>query len=133
MRGQQVDSGSTSCGLPPPATIPPGIATIAPEPTPQTAEDIVVALVRLQSFDGSFPPTAQLEAIIGKSLLSEVEKLKVDPRVWATVLAVAYLKKYMKDQPELLDGLVEKAMDFLSRTQNGDLQTLLARADSLVV
>ena len=33
--------------------------------------------------------------------------------VWATVLAVAYLQKHLADQPDLLDGLVEKAKEYV--------------------
>ncbi|EKM57240.1 uncharacterized protein PHACADRAFT_254902 [Phanerochaete carnosa HHB-10118-sp] len=147
VRRQQVDPGPTSYNLPPIIMMTRDTEPVASQPlslhafseeygaspvTSHTAEDMVVGLVRFQSFDGSFPPTAQLEAIVGKNLLSEAEKLEVDPKVWATVLAVAYLKKYMRDQPELLDGLAEKAMEFLSRIQNDTLQTLLARADTLV-
>ena len=99
---------------------------------PQSAEDKALALIRLQSFDGSFAPTSQLELIVGKDLLAEAKKLKVDQKVWATMLAVAFLKKYMKGQPELLDGLIEKAMEFVSQTSDVNLQALLARAQSLV-
>lgn len=92
----------------------------------------MLALVRLQSFDGSFPPTAQLETIIGKICLGKAD-MSVDQKVWATVLAVAFLKIYMKDQPELLDGLVEKAMDYLSHIPGIDVEALLSRAQTIVV
>ena len=99
---------------------------------PQSAEDKVLALILLQSFDGSFAPTSQLEAIVGKDLSAQAKKLNVDPKAWATMLAIAFLKKYMKGQPELLDGLIEKAMEFASQTSGVDFQTLLAGAQSLV-
>ena len=111
-----------------------GPRSAAPAPSIFSAptEDKVLALVRLQSFDGSFPPTAQLETIIGKICLGKAD-MSVDQKVWATVLAVAFLKIYMKDQPELLDGLVEKAMDYLSHIPGIDVEALLSRAQTIVV
>ena len=101
------------------------------ESLPQTAEDKVLQLVRLQAFDGSFPPTDRLQLIIGKSNLQQAQNLGVSERIWATVLAVAFLKKYMQNQPELLDGLVEKAVEFLGGSGT-DYDTLLAHAEKLV-
>lgn len=98
-----------------------------------STEDKVLKLVRLQSFDGSFPPTVSLENIIGKTCLAEASRLQVDQKVWATVLAIFFLKKYMKDQPELLDDLVEKAMDYLSETPGVDIEALLTQAETFVV
>lgn len=91
----------------------------------------VVRLVRLQSFDGSFAPTAELEGIVGPGTLAEAGKLGIDKTVWATVLAVAYLQKYLKGQPELLEGLLEKAMDFISQP-GVDFQELLDAAKLVV-
>ncbi|EKM57239.1 uncharacterized protein PHACADRAFT_142460 [Phanerochaete carnosa HHB-10118-sp] len=96
-----------------------------------TIEDKVLAMVRLQSFDGSFRGTDRLEALIGRRVLAECT-LSVVSKVWATALAIAFLKKHMKDQLELLDGLVEKATDFISRTSNVDIETLLAHAETFV-
>ncbi|EKM57246.1 uncharacterized protein PHACADRAFT_183721 [Phanerochaete carnosa HHB-10118-sp] len=98
-----------------------------------STEDKVLKLVRLQSFDGSFSPTVSLENLVGKTCLAEATRLQIDQKVWATVLAVAFLKKYMKDQPELLDGLVEKAMDYLSETSGVDIDALLTQAENFVV
>lgn len=103
----------------------------APQSTLST-EDRVLALIRLQSFDGSFSIGSQLQGIIGNDLLSEARRSNVDQKVWATLLAIAFLRKYMQDQPELLDGLVEKALEFVSRRVGSDVQALLARAQDLV-
>ena len=58
--------------------------------------DPVLALVRLQAFDGSFPASEQLGTIVGKDALAEAQTLQVPDNVWATVLAVSFLKKNMK-------------------------------------
>jgi hypothetical protein len=100
-------------------------------PVAQSAEEKVIQLVRLQSFDGSFTPSAPLQLILGAYAMQEAKFMNVSNKVWATVLAIAFLKKYMKDQPELLDGLVEKAMDFLSGS-DVDLGALLAHAEKIV-
>lgn len=101
-----------------------------------TADDVTLALVRLQAFDGSFPPTSALEALImpGCALHDEdVHAKGVSGRVWATVLAIVCLKRCMRGQPELLDGLVEKAMDYLECTGEDDLDALFARAESVLL
>ncbi|PSR78278.1 hypothetical protein PHLCEN_2v7474 [Hermanssonia centrifuga] len=101
--------------------------------TPRSAEDQLVQLVRLQSFDGSFPANIMLAQIVGKKALDEGRrKLGVDAVVWATVLAVAYLQKYMVKQPELLEGLLEKATEFVKQRPGADMAVLLAKAQALV-
>lgn len=99
-----------------------------------TANDVdttVFSLVRLQSFDGSFQPSPALENIVGRGALVEAQNHSVDETVWATVLAVTYLKKHLTGQPELLEGLVEKAMDFLSQ-YGVNVQGLLDAANSAI-
>lgn len=98
----------------------------------QSAEDKAVLLVRLQSFDGSFPANRPFEDVVGVNLGSEATSLGVAEEVWATVLAIAYLKKHMRNQPELLEGLVEKATDFVLQTPDIDFGTLLDRAQSVL-
>ena len=90
-------------------------------------------LVCMQAFDGSFPPTARLEAILGRpDCLTIAEGLSVDETVWATVLGVAFLKKHLKDLPDLLDSRVEKAADFVSQTPGVDFENLVARAQEYI-
>lgn len=55
----------------------------------------------------------------------------MDEKVWATALAVAYLKLHMKGQPELLDGLVEKAVAILEGAVD-DVDEVLEHAGRLV-
>ncbi|PSR77889.1 hypothetical protein PHLCEN_2v7669 [Hermanssonia centrifuga] len=100
--------------------------------SPRCAEDQVVQLVRLQSFDGSFPANTMLVQIVGNKALDEGRELGVDADLWATVLAMAYLQKYMAKQPELLEGLLEKAIEFVKQQGGADLADLLAKAQALV-
>ncbi|THG97060.1 hypothetical protein EW026_g4874 [Hermanssonia centrifuga] len=100
--------------------------------TPRSAEDQVVQLVRLQSFDGSFPANTMLAQIVGNKALDEGRELGVDAVLWATVLAMAYLQKYMAKQPELLEGLLEKAIEFVQQQSGADLADLLAKAQALI-
>ena len=109
---------------------------VAPPAVP-TVDDKVVALVRLQAFNGGFPDSNELFTLLGgaaasKSLIGEAKKLGAPLNVWATVLAIAYLKLHVKDQPDLLDGLVEKAMAFLSQTPGVDVDALLLRAQKML-
>ncbi|PSS37964.1 hypothetical protein PHLCEN_2v191 [Hermanssonia centrifuga] len=98
----------------------------------QSVDDEVVRLVRLQSFDGSFPADKQLANIVGQEALDEAEKLCVDPVIWATVLAIAYLQKNLAQQPHLLEGLLEKANEFVQQSPDLDFKALLEKANSLL-
>lgn len=123
----------------PGAPAPPARSSSPPRPlfgtptpaAPSSPDDRVANLVRLQSFDGSFAPSAHLELIVGKERLAQAAAQGVDGKAWATALAVAYLKLYMKGQPELLDGLVEKAVAFLEGAVD-DVDDVLARAERWV-
>ena len=59
--------------------------------------------------------------------------MHVSDTVWATVLAIAYLQKHLVGQPELLEGLVEKATGFVQQTPGVDLDALLQRASELIM
>ncbi|THG97065.1 hypothetical protein EW026_g4879 [Hermanssonia centrifuga] len=113
-----------------------GEETLSPElhvlGTPRSAEDQIVQLIRLQSFDGSFPPNTMLAQIVSHKALEEGQQLDVDAVVWATVLAMAYLQRYMEKQPDLLEGLLEKANEFLNQQPGVNLTMLLAMAQSLI-
>ena len=96
----QEEYGVPPDGYVPPPTPPPVIVPIAPgsphptsprspRPAPhpaaaraETAEDRVLALVRLQSFDGSFAPSRALRALLGGALAAqglEIETRFVEP------------------------------------------------------
>ena len=89
--------------------------------------------MRLQSFNGSFAPTEQFVSILGRRSVEEGTKLRLSKNMWATILAIAYLQKHLIGQDELLEGLVEKAKEFISQTAGIDLVTLLQRASELLV
>ena len=119
-------AGSNSSVLPPPS----GYST-ASYKLPGVDGD-VVGLVRLQSFNGSFTVSPELEAILGKNALAEGSKIGVDQTIWATMLAVAYLQKYLAHQTELLEGLIDKAQDFVSGTPGVNFARLLENAKLLI-
>ncbi|KIP04027.1 hypothetical protein PHLGIDRAFT_121049, partial [Phlebiopsis gigantea 11061_1 CR5-6] len=99
--------------------------------SPRSTEERVVELIRLQSFDGSFPPENRLLSLLGGGVsFGEARALGVSEKVWATVLAVAYLQQHMKDQPELLEGLVEKATEFIARIPGINVGALFSRAEA---
>ncbi|KDQ53740.1 hypothetical protein JAAARDRAFT_197188 [Jaapia argillacea MUCL 33604] len=104
------------------------------DPPPVPTE--VVSLVRLQAFDGSFPLIDSLRHIVGSQGQNDFPH--VDETLWATALAVAYLKKHLTGQPELLGGLLEKAMGFVNGYVGSggmaiDFGILLNRAENIVV
>lgn len=96
------------------------------------AEDKVLSLVRMQSFDGSFSPTKELALILEADLFSQAETLGVDGKVWATLLAVAFMKKNMSVDAEILDDLVEKALGYVKTAYSGEVGALLSRAADLI-
>lgn len=110
----------------------------APPPPPVTLgarsrpeEDEATKLVRLQSFDGSFAVSDALAAIVGQSAVDA--RTDIEPAtVWATVLAIVYLQKHMTDQPELLESLVEKALEYVRKVYSADVELLLSVARGLV-
>lgn len=94
-------------------------------------EDDATKLVRLQSFDGSFTVSGALATIVGQSALDA--RTDIEPAtVWATVLAIIYLQKHMTDQPELLESLVEKAVEYVRSVCSADIESLLSVARGLV-
>jgi hypothetical protein len=68
--------------------------------------------------------------IVGPRAIGEADTLQVDRKVWATALAVAFMKKHMGEQKELLDVLLSKALDFLENESEFD--KLVARAVRLL-
>ena len=52
--------------------------------------------------------------------------------MWATVLAIAYLQKHLDQQPDLLEGLVEKAQEYVMQTPGIDLKEALDMAKVLI-
>lgn len=118
-------------GAPPPPSV---SHSSAPIPSAQTYDDPVLCLVRLQAFDGSFTLNDEFREIIGEDVTDQ-EKGATDDTIWATALAIAYLRQYLADEPELLEGLVEKALDFVSQSplaRGVDFEALVEKAKGLV-
>ncbi|KAK7680416.1 hypothetical protein QCA50_016657 [Cerrena zonata] len=96
----------------------------------------VFTLIRLQSFDGSFLPSDELSRIVGPTALSLPGGSQIDQKLWATAVAVAYFRKHLGNQQELLDGLVEKAVEFADESgliSTADFEALIERARGVVV
>jgi hypothetical protein len=90
----------------------------------------VFDLIQLQAFDGSYPLNHSFGEIIGHDILGRAAEFQADDKVWATALAVAYLKKHLSKQPDLLECLLDKAMEFARGNSNFD--TLVAEASALL-
>lgn len=101
----------------------------ATTPEPTIPDDPVTAIARLQSFDGSFgldQPLCQL--IFGdkrtlESLRSALPPfIKANPdaeSIWATAIAVAYLRTKVSDLRDIWIGLWEKANKYAVRALAG--------------
>ncbi|KAI6141828.1 hypothetical protein BKA82DRAFT_4198722 [Pisolithus tinctorius] len=85
--------------------------------TPPTISKEAYEVFQLIEPDGSFPPSPQLGRIIGPGISEKAAELGMDGKLWATVVAVAYLKKCLENEPNLLDALVAKAEDFIREAQ----------------
>ena len=125
-------SSAAPAAPPAPAPPPPPPSQPLSPAVLQASEDAVLQLVRLQSFDGSFSVSHALRSILGHTAIAQGASIGVDEVVWATVLAIAYLQKHLVGQPDLLEGLVEKAMEFVEQEYEGDVNALLERARAVV-
>lgn len=105
--------GTSAQAQPPPAPV--------PAPPASQLKTEVLKLIHFQSFDGSFS-SEQLRQIVGEEALSDSRGQGVEPVVWATALAAAFLKKHALGHTELWT----KPLEFLRRySGSGDV---LARA-----
>lgn len=87
----------------------------------------VLQLLKSQLFDGSFSLDKVGEYIGAVNLQSGV-----DSRIWATVLAIAFISKRQVGL-ELLEDLLTKAREFLDENAyQSDIDELLKRAEALV-
>ena len=106
-RTRSGSAGATSGGLFKCTVGPPAMAA------PASPAEIPFDLIKLQSFDGSFAMDDAFVGIVGKSAADKYQDLDLSKSIWATILAIAYLQIRLINQPELLNGLVEKATDFV--------------------
>ncbi|KAF8061005.1 von Willebrand domain-containing protein [Lyophyllum atratum] len=101
-------------------------------PAAPPAPPEVVQLVRLQSFDGSFQLDDSFRRIVGSNAVDEANNLDVDAKVWATALSVAFMRKHMGTQTELLNDLLAKALEFLAARSEVDVKELVRRATEII-
>ena len=117
-----------------PSHAPAGDTRFATQASPVNQD--VFTLIGLQAFDGSFLPGDQLARIVGVAALSLPDDSQIDEKLWATAVAVAYLRKHLSNQQELLDGLVEKAVQFArdnGLASGSKFEALVQRAKSVLV
>jgi len=90
------------------------------------------ALFNLLNVDGSFTPSPRLQQIVGDAL-DKAEEQGVDKTVWATAVAVAYLKKHMEGEPDLMDALLVKVQQFVeARLGSREFEELVRKASVLL-
>ncbi|KAG1730069.1 hypothetical protein EDB19DRAFT_1741522 [Suillus lakei] len=85
---------------------------ISPSHIPPVPKE-AYTIIGLQSFDGSFTPSPQLGALVGVDTLAKAAELQVDAKIWATAVVVAYLKHHLGAQQDLLDALLNKALEYV--------------------
>lgn len=67
--------------------------------------------------DGSITVTPLLTRLVGDAVLSKADELRIDRQVWATVVAVAYIRGRLQGEPDLLELLSEKAKEFVDASE----------------
>ncbi|KAG1770298.1 hypothetical protein EV702DRAFT_672376 [Suillus placidus] len=93
---------------------PPQARPAARPRTPPPVPNEVHAIISLQNFDGSYTPSPQLGKLVGIGTLSKAVEQQVDGNIWATAVVVAYFKRHLGAQPDLLDALTNKALEYIN-------------------
>ncbi|KZT66843.1 VIT-domain-containing protein [Daedalea quercina L-15889] len=98
-------------------------------PEPNATDDPIAAVARLQSFDGSFQLDNALRALVFSDRFTLDDLKNATPasihshpqgeQVWATAIAVAYLKTRAADQMDIWAGLWEKANEYAVQALQG--------------
>ncbi|KAF8550227.1 VIT-domain-containing protein [Imleria badia] len=73
----------------------------------------VYDLFQQMDVDGSFTVSPLLTRVVGDAVLGKADELRVDKKVWATVVVVAYMKIHLQGEPDLLELVSEKAREFV--------------------
>ncbi|KAF8887014.1 hypothetical protein CPB84DRAFT_1849934 [Gymnopilus junonius] len=103
---------------------------IATPTTTTTAHDNIVAAARLQRYDGSFDLNDQLCSLMGKKLStaklrrtipSYIRGHQDSEKIWATILAAAYMKTCLADNRDVWIGLWQKATNYIKATLGADI------------
>jgi len=68
---------------------------------------------------------------VGHDALGRAAQFQVDDKTWATALAVAFFRKHLSKQPDLLEGLLDKAMEYVR--DNANFESLVAHAKALII
>merc|ERR1712136_559246 len=112
-----------SCGAPIPST-----SATSVRPSAGESIDLLLPLVRLQSFDGSWALDDKLATALGLCGAFASVQATTDA-AWATALAVAFLRTMLPTRAEEWEFIVEKAWTWL-RGATSDADELVARAVS---
>jgi len=114
------------------------------EPVPETPRQVAHGLIALQTFQGSFPLTLALAAILGVRLQDLEAKLMQfipvagstlieERQLWATVLAVKMFEGRLKGEKEMWELVVEKAREWMAGLgTDGNVKRLEALAGEVV-
>lgn len=89
--------------------------------------------MQLQAFDGSFDLSDAFGEIVGRENMGRAAEFGVSEKVWATALAVAFMKKHLAREPDLLEGLLDKAMESVGGGAGLDFDAVVALARALIV
>ncbi|GJE93157.1 von Willebrand domain-containing protein [Phanerochaete sordida] len=97
-------------------------------------DDSVQHLLELQTAEGSFEVNDALMQLVGQDILDRDKPAQVDDHLWATAVAVAYCRKRLTGNADLLGCIVEKALEFAIRAGYGDVdfEALVAAAGRLM-
>jgi len=97
-----------------------------------TPIDKMHALIGLQSFDGAWTASKPLFQLLGVDG-SKVSSLSKDESVAATALAIAWLKKHVRDEEDVWEMVVDKAMGWLeAKLGQEEAAKVLANAGNVV-
>ena len=78
----------------------------------------VEELIKLQSFDGSFVVNDAFRQLVGGSAVDQAPP-QTDPQLWAAALALAFCRKHMGGQQELVECLRQKVLEFVAGLARG--------------
>lgn len=91
----------------------------------QTEKGVMMQLLEIQAFDGSWQLTDNFSKILGNTMEQlRRESPVVDIDIWATALAVAFLRKNFLEQREEWEMVEEKALKWLIIKTNDDKDVL---------
>eukprot|EP00105_Crassostrea_gigas_P042431 XP_019926579.1 PREDICTED: von Willebrand factor A domain-containing protein 5A isoform X2 [Crassostrea gigas] len=98
----------------------------------QTSTSVMMQLIEIQAFDGSWQLTDNFSKILGNTMEQlRRESPVADIDIWATALAVAFLRKNFLEQREEWEMVEEKALKWLS-TKTNDGKDVLQEASKIL-